>query len=182
MTGTEGAELQTELINQVCRSLWVLEGTSDAARSDLILAAASALKGMKPNDEIEGMLASQMVATHSAAMECLRRAMLRDQTFAGRDQNLKHATKLLSIYTRQIETLNKHRGKGQQKMTIEYVNVEAGGQAVVGNVNANKGPQSEGKSADPSAKAISHNPGEVIGHGPEATPQKIEKKHRKARR
>src|SRR5262249_7028255 len=34
------------------------------------------------------------LAAHSAAMECYRRAMLPDQTFAGRDSNLKHAAKL----------------------------------------------------------------------------------------
>jgi len=84
------------------------------------------------------MLATQMVATHNAAMECLRRAMLGGQTFEGRDQSLKHAAKLLSIYLRQIEVLNKHRGKGQQKVTAEYVNVEAGGQAVVGNIETGK--------------------------------------------
>ena len=33
-----------------------------------------------------------------------------------------------------IEALDKHRGKGKQKITVEYVNVEAGGQAIVGNV------------------------------------------------
>ena len=47
------------------------------------------LEGIAPEGEIEGMLAAQMVATHSAAMECLKRAMLENQTFEGRDQNLK---------------------------------------------------------------------------------------------
>jgi len=75
-----------------------------------------------------------MVATHSAAMEGLKRAMLPGQTFEGRDQNLKHATKLLSLYARQVEVLDKHRGKGQQKVTVEHVHVEKGGQAIVGNV------------------------------------------------
>ena len=31
---------------------------------------------IKPTDEIEGMLAAQMVAAHNATMECYRRAML----------------------------------------------------------------------------------------------------------
>jgi len=33
-----------------------------------------------------------------------------------------------------LDDLNKHRGKGQQKMIVEHVNIRAGGQAVVGNV------------------------------------------------
>ncbi len=84
------------------------------------------------------MLATQMVATHNAAMECLFRAMIPEISIQGRDQSLKHATKLLSIFSRQIEVLNKHRGKGQQKMTIEHVNVESGGQAMVGHIEAGK--------------------------------------------
>ena len=78
------------------------------------------------------MLAVQMVATHSAAMECLRRAAIPDQSLEARDMNLKHATKLLSLYARQLETLDRHRGRGQQKITVEHVTVNAGGQAIVG--------------------------------------------------
>lgn len=47
---------------------------------------------------------------------------------------LKHAHKLMNPYTQQLATFNKHRGKGQQKVTVEHVNVHAGGQAIVGNV------------------------------------------------
>ncbi len=94
------------------------------------------MRGIKPQDEIEGMLATQMVATHAAAMECLRRSMIQKQSFDGRDNNLRHAAKLLSIFAKQLETLNRNRGKGQQKVTVEYVNVEPGGQAMVGQFEA----------------------------------------------
>jgi hypothetical protein len=30
--------------------------------------------------------------------------------------------------------LNRHRGKGQQKVTVDHVHVHSGGQAIVGNV------------------------------------------------
>lgn len=82
------------------------------------------------------MLAVQMIGTHAAAMECLRRAMLPEQTFAGRDMALKHAHKLMTLYTQQLAALDKHRGKGQQKITVERVTVQSGGQAIVGNVDA----------------------------------------------
>ena len=120
------------------------------------------LQGIKPRDEIEGMLAAQMVATHSAAMDCLRRAMVEGQTFEGRDINLKHAAKFLSIYSRQIEVLNKHRGKGQQKVTVEYVNIEAGGQAVVGNIETGKRSSKQDPRPEQSPNAIANEPGETI--------------------
>jgi hypothetical protein len=148
----------------------------EEARKNQYLAAVKAIEGIKPSDEIEGMLATQMVATHSAAMECLRRAMIPDQTFAGRDQSLKHATKLLSIYARQIETHNKHRGKGQQKVTVEYVNVEAGGQAVVGNVEPGGGSVNRGSESQPQQKSIFHNPGETIDVEPKKAAKPVKRK------
>ena len=159
-TGTDRPELQQRLINQVYDTLWLPENLNDEERMARIQSAISMLQGIKPTDEIEGMLATQMVSTHNAAMECLRRAMLQSQSFEGRDQNLKHATKLLSVYSRQIEVLNKHRGKGQQKVTVEYVNIESGAQAVVGQVESGSVTGSPGQDGSPKARAITSNPAE----------------------
>jgi hypothetical protein len=38
---------------------------------------------MEPKDVIGGMLAAQLLASHNAAMECDRRAMIGDQPFEG---------------------------------------------------------------------------------------------------
>ena len=38
-----------------------------------------ALKGIGPKDEIEGMIAAQLIAADNAAMECYRRAMIGDR-------------------------------------------------------------------------------------------------------
>lgn len=46
------------------------------------------------NCTLQGMIAAQLIAAHDAAMECYRRAMLSEQTFAGRRENLKQANKL----------------------------------------------------------------------------------------
>ena len=157
-TGTEDPLLQNRLINQAYDSLWLPGDLDDDERMARIRSAISLLQGIKPSGEVEGMLATQMVGTHNAAMECLRRAMLQGQSFEGRDQNLKHAAKLLSIYARQIEVLDKHRGKGQQKVTVEYVNVESGGQAVVGHVESGKAAGTPRKVTKPKLKAIPNNP------------------------
>jgi len=158
-TGTNDPELAQRLVNQVYETLWLPAELSEEERLQHIRAAMAALRGIKPQDEIEGMLATQMVATHSAAMECLRRSMIPEQSLEGRDNNLRHAAKLLSIFTKQLETLNKNRGKGQQKMTIEHVNVESGGQAMVGHFEADAGAK---QSIPEPAKALEHQPGEVI--------------------
>jgi hypothetical protein len=40
--------------------------------------------------------------------------------------------KLSRTYATLVEALNRHRGKGQQKVTVEHVHVHEGGQAIVG--------------------------------------------------
>ena len=139
-------------INQITDMLWLPSGLSQKNQLTRIHSAMEMLNGIKPADKIENMLAMQMIGTHHAALECLKRAMLENQTFEGRENNLKHAAKLMSIY--------KHRGKGQQKVTVEHVHVEAGGQAVVGHVEA---------SADklrppnyPATKATEHSPTQTL--------------------
>ncbi len=137
-TGSEDWFLQYHLIGQAHDSLWLPESMHEIHREARIQSAISMLQGIKPTDEVEGMMATQMVATHNVAMDCILKAMIPNQTFEGRDQNLKHAAKFLSICLRQIEVLDKHRGKGQQKITVERVNVESGGQAIVGHVEVGK--------------------------------------------
>jgi hypothetical protein len=157
-TGTESRALMMRLLHQTVGALWVPESASEEEQDRHLQSAIALLQGIKPTNEIEGMLATQMVATHSAAMECLRRAMLQSQTFEGREQNLKHAAKLLAIYARQMDALNKNRGKGQQKVTVEHVHVEAGGQAVVGNVETMPNGSRTIEHAHDAPKAISHKP------------------------
>lgn len=135
-TGTKDRHLGVLLVKQAVEALWTPARMSNADRQEAVNAAVAALKGLAPTDALEGMMATQMVAIHNAAMECLRRAQLENQSFEGRDQNLKHATKLLATYARHVEALDKHRGRGQQKITVEHVTVNAGGQAIVGNVEA----------------------------------------------
>lgn len=59
-----------------------------------MLATVAALVGIGPKDEIEGMIAAQLIATHNAAMECYRRAMLGEQTFEGRRGSPKSASSM----------------------------------------------------------------------------------------
>jgi hypothetical protein len=105
------------LANQTMRALWIKH--SDAETCDRQLSATvAALVGIGPKDELEGMMAAQLIAAHNAAMECYRRAMIGEQTVEGRRENLNQANKLSRTWATLLEALNKHRGKGQQKVTV----------------------------------------------------------------
>lgn len=123
------------LINQAIQTMWIAHSTDEELPVQC-RAVASALAGIAPRDELEAMAAAQMIAAHNSAMECYRRAMIPDQTIDGRKTNLDQANKLSRTWAALLEALNKHRGKGQQKVTVEHVHVHAGGQAVVGAVES----------------------------------------------
>ena len=48
-------------------------------------------------------------------MECYRRAMIGEQTFEGRRDNLSQANKLSRTYALLLDVLNRHRGKVSRK-------------------------------------------------------------------
>ena len=104
------------------------------------------------------MMAAQLIASHSAAMECYRRAMFGEQSFEGRRENLAQANKLSRTFAMLLEALNRHRGKGQQKVTVEHVHVHSGGQAVVGVVQPTGGGDRAKAGEQPHAKQIADAP------------------------
>ena len=129
--GSQSDHWNDTLAHQTFGSLW-LKNSDQSERDRQLKAVVAALVGISPADELESMIAAQLIAAHNAAMECYRRAMIGEQTFDGRRENLSQANKLSRTYAVLLDALNRHRGKGQQKVTVEHVHVRSGGQAVVG--------------------------------------------------
>jgi hypothetical protein len=148
------------LANQAIQTLWLKNSDAEEIGRRRH-ATVDAMIGMSPRDEFEGMLAAQLIAAHNAAMECYRRAMNGEQSFEGRRENLSQANKLSRTYATLLEALNRHRGKGQQKVTVEHVHVHAGGQAIVGNV------ERAGGGSAPKSEEQPH----ALGYAPGATLQ-----------
>jgi hypothetical protein len=145
------------LANQTCNALW-LRNLDEQERDRRLSATVAALIGIGPKDELEGMLAAQLVSCHNATMECYRRSMLSEQTFEGRQENLNQANKLSRTYATLLEALNRHRGKGQQKVTVEHVHVHSGGQAIVGAVENPTPVNSSRYQSQHNAKQITYTP------------------------
>lgn len=133
ISGSRHPDVQKVLSNQIIGSMWTKHSDAEEIKQQMASAITQAM-GVKPQDALEGMLAAQMVAAHNATMECYRRAMHPDQSFVSRNMNIAHATKLTRSYAALMEALNRYRGKGRQVMRVEHVTVNAGGQAIVGNV------------------------------------------------
>jgi hypothetical protein len=159
--GSQNDDWNNLLANQAIQALWLAKSDLET-RDRQLTATVAALAGIGPKDELEGMMAAQLIATHNAAMECYRRAMVGEQTFEGRRESLSHANKLSRTFATLVEALNRHRGKGQQKVTVEHVHVHSGGQAIVGTVTAPGGRDRQKIEEQPHAPAITHQPGTPV--------------------
>jgi hypothetical protein len=136
ISGSDDFDFCITLLTQVVNAQW---RPDSAELTQQVEATRAAMMGMKPRDALEGMLIGQLIAIHNAAMECCRRAMIPGQTFEGRREALNQANKLSRTYALLTEALDRHRGKGQQHIRVEHVNVHAGGQAIVGAVTPGGG-------------------------------------------
>ncbi|GAN97457.1 hypothetical protein Geu3261_0186_001 [Komagataeibacter europaeus NBRC 3261] len=153
--GSRSDAFNNTVVNQAIASLWTANSDAETL-SKQHTATVAGMLGIAPQDELEGMLAAQLFASHNAAMECYRRAMHKDQQYEVRQGLLNQAGKLSRTYTSLLEALNKHRGKGQQKVTVEHVHVHEGGQAIVGTVSHTGGGGAGKKEEQPHAQQISH--------------------------
>ncbi len=128
-TGTTNQDAANLLIGQV------VNAQAGRDQLDCANAAVALMQGIDPQDELEGLLAAQMVATHNLSMEYARRAMGKDVNRDQADSLINRTTKLMNVFTRQVEALNKYRNRGQQKITVQHVQVSDGGQAIIGDVH-----------------------------------------------
>jgi hypothetical protein len=102
--------------------------------------ALSVIKNLKPNDQLETMLAAQMVATHMATMMFASR-LARANNVEQFESAERAYNKLARTYVAQMEALKRYRTGGEQKVTVQHVSVNDGGQAIVGDVVQAPRPQ-----------------------------------------
>ncbi len=97
------------------------------------------MNSLSPQDEVEGMLLTQILSLQVLGMKCMSRASNPENSTINVDRNVNNLTKLLRLQHETIETLNRHRRKGTQQMIVQHVNVNQGGQAIVGAVQQGGG-------------------------------------------
>jgi hypothetical protein len=101
----------------------------------LIDEAVAFIRDIGPKDAGEAMTASLMVASFLAGHDCLRRAMHPGQTPGGRAMYLGLSMKATRAFAQLKQSLDLGRGKSTtQRVIVEHLTVESGGQAVVGAV------------------------------------------------
>lgn len=145
--GTTSLDFMNGLLSQLANATGSQGQDIDESSLNFML---SVILDIKPRDQLEAMLAAQMAAMHMTIMTFVRRLAHVDNI-----QQQDSAGALLIKFNRtfaaQMETLKRYRTGGEQKVTVQHVNVGDGGQAIVGNVNQTpqKSPPSEGNTSPP---------------------------------
>ena len=136
--GTYDPDLTTSIADQVINTC--MTGEELTERSTLCINATfAAILETDPQDPTELMLATQMATIHNTVMRYSALAMKDEQTIELASFYVNSITKMMRTYTTQVEALSKYRTKGQQKITVQHVNVNDGGQAVIGDINQGGG-------------------------------------------
>lgn len=131
--GSDNPDFVTGLANQLGNAAIKGREVDEAA----VCFFASMVAGIKPEDQLEAMLAAQMAAIHNATMVFARRLAHVDN-IAQQDSAERAFNKLARTFTMQLEALKRYRSSGQQ-VVVKHVTVNDGGQAVVGNITAGGG-------------------------------------------
>lgn len=131
--GTDRPEQATALLSHCLKALKASEADDDHPAHDERTFMLSVVADLAPRDAVERMLAVQMAATHVATIRAAR-WMANADNLPQIEAHYTGFNKLARTFTAQVEALRKHRTGGEQRVTVQHVNVADGGQAIVGNV------------------------------------------------
>jgi hypothetical protein len=157
-------EMLTRLVTALAPGPW---DTLEAATLNAVIAL---IASVKPQTELEALLAVQIAATGFASLKFLQLGQrhLEDayiEVYGG------YGTRLLRLQLELIQALDKHRrGRRGNKQTVEvrHVHIHPGGQGVVGIINSLKdGGSSESQQ---NAQQIAHAPQPAM-RSPNAEPE-----------
>ena len=141
MSGSASPEFTSVLQSQAVITASGLCQTGDPeANQRKIRAIEGALCGIAPQDEIEGMLAAQMIAVHNASMDSFKMAAAADYKNQLKYELQNQGIKLSRTFGALAHTFTQHRHNknGKQQVNVERVDVHDGGQAIVGSVTSHQ--------------------------------------------
>lgn len=132
--GTDEQEQAAALVSHCLKVLKPNEASDEFPANDERQFMLSIIRDLAPRDAVERMLAVQLVATHVATIRSAR-WLATTETLPQVEAHYTGFNKLARTFAAQVEALRKHRTGGQQKVVVEHVTVNEGGQAIVGNVS-----------------------------------------------
>lgn len=110
------------------------------ASFDILAMGVDAAESIGAENSLEKMLAHQMAMAHEMIMRMADRSMSYEHSRAGDQIEASRCAntvaRLMGAFQGGMLTLQRLRTGGNQTVTVQHVNVQPGGQAVIGNVRA----------------------------------------------
>ena len=134
-----GQTLSDEFVDEMLTRLvsTLAPGPSDELEAATLNAAIALIASVKPQTELEALIAVQIVATGFAGLKFLQRSQRHlDEAFIGVYGG--YGTRLLRLQLELIQALDKHRRGNKQTVEVRHVHIHSGAQGVVGIVNSGK--------------------------------------------
>ncbi len=137
-TGFQTEDASDLMFYAVLRTLFT-DGNEPKQTKREVKRIISAMSELKPRDGFEGLLISQMLSIYNKAMSCLALAENNRESpeFFLKLQN--QSMKLMRLYCQQLDALSRYRNKGRQQITVQRVDVNSGGRAVIGHIDQTGG-------------------------------------------
>ena len=104
---------------------------------NVVAMGIDAAEAIGAGNSLEKMLAHQMAVAHETTMRLMAQAL----SFESQQESLKAcrlantAARLMGVYQDGLLTLQRLRTGGSQTVTVQHINVQSGGQAVIGDVS-----------------------------------------------
>jgi hypothetical protein len=168
-----GDTLSDEFVDEMLTQLesTLAPGAWDSLEPTTLNAAIAIIASVKPQTELEALIAVQIVATGFAGLKFLRHGQSHLEeayisVYGG------YATRLLRLQLDLIQALEKHRRGHKQTVQARDVHIHSGAQGVVGIINSGKdgsGEQDRSPTLDSSSQSKSEHDAKQIAHAPHPT-------------
>jgi hypothetical protein len=131
--GTMSDEFVDVILGKLVEAL--RPGLYDKLEEATLNATLAMIDSLRPQSELEALLAVQIIATGFAGLRFLRQSY-RHMTEEYIDVYGNHAVKLLRLQNEMIQTFDRHRRGNKQTVEVRHVHIHSGAQGMVGIVNA----------------------------------------------
>ena len=135
------------LTQAMCTLPRVEDGSTPASTDRMIAMARGSLTDGTTRDPVEIMARTQLFGMHNMAMNMVAGSQFKAFTGDLRTQAeyVNLAAKSTRVFARLLDSLRKYKSGGEQRMKVEHVHVNEGGQAIVGNVSKGGHTGDDGK-------------------------------------
>ena len=130
-----GELLRSTVATAISGNLAVHGDDADVAMN----AALQLLVELRPQNSLERLLLAQLISCDKAASQCLSIGFNETNNPEAKRKYLGLGVQFQNVLIRQVEAISKLRSGGNQVVRVEHVHVEAGAQALIGNLTRGGG-------------------------------------------